>query len=884
MKALKRTVLNENHRTLGATMFDFNGWDMPLSYPAGILEEHLATRKKAGVFDISHMGRFIIRGPGALRFLNHVLTNNAEALDPRFISAQYTIIPDEKGGVVDDAFLYRFTRNREYLMVVNAANTEKDWRHLNSYVSGFHQVALSNVTEDLAMFSLQGPKSREILQKVIERGLLPEPVRNTVSIVTIGGTEVKVGRTGYTGEPLCFELFFPKGAAQILWDKLVTHGAIPAGLGARDTLRIEASLPLYGQEFGLDPEGNEMPLLAFPMAKQALSFSQLKGNYVGRSSLMKQFEAFEKIVRRDYSLRSVLPRMIQPVAVLGRGVARRGDMVFKEDKPVGRLTSGTMIPYWVVEGQGLSSFQTEHRQLRSIGLAYVDSDIIEDDRVRIEIRGRKVDGVMVRYHLRSEAPPYAWPIVSGHGIEERKIPQAEGPSKAFRLAEKAIENTLCRGRECINLIPSEMTPSPLVRLLSVMDPAFRYAEHRKMEAFYEAEIYYYQGTAFVEEVERMLEREMKSFLGCKEVEMKPTSGQMANSAVFSGLVDYLNRVDRKSEPRRIEMVMNHHIGKGGHLSAQPMGALKDFVARNPRTERSAVVNFPVHRENPYKIDVPATLLLIEEFKPKLIIFSKSMVLHKEPVSEIRRFIDEQGVDAVILYDTAHVLGLLGPCFQEPFKEGAHLVTGSTHKTFFGTQRGIIGSSYEEREERHELWESILRRTFPGSVSNHHLGTLLGLLMAAYELNHFKDEYQPRVIANAKAFARALNECGLDVAGDPCIGFTETHQVILRVGYGKGPDMANRLEANNIICNYQASPGEEGFTAAGALRMGVAEMTRFGMREESFRALAGLIHDVVVKNAGVSDEVKALRKGFRELGFSFKGEEFAGILEKLHGLI
>jgi aminomethyltransferase len=884
MKTLKKTVLNAKHRSLGATMIDFNGWDMPLYYPTGIVEEHLATRKKAGLFDISHMGRFIIRGPGALAYLNHVLTNNAGALDPRFVGAQYTLIPNEEGGVVDDAFLYRFTPEPEYLLVVNAANTEEDWRHLNSFTSGFGRVELCNTTEDLGMFSLQGPKSRQVLENVIESTLLPEPARNTVSIVTLEGTHVKVSRTGYTGEPLGFELFFPKQAAPVLWDKLVSHGACPAGLGSRDTLRLEASLPLCGQEYGLDLEGHEMPLLAFPMSKLALSFSPLKGDFVGRSSLMKQFEAFEKVMRRDFSLIHVLPRLIRPVAMLGRGVARRGDRVFREDKPVGYLTSGTMIPHWVAEGQGLSSLQTERKQLRSIGLAYMDSAVKEDDRIKIEIRGRKADGVVVRYHLRSEAPPYAWPIVVGHELEEKRIPQGQCPSKALRLAEKAIGNTLWRQQECINLIPSEITPSPLVRLLSVTDPAFRYAEHRKMEAFYKAEVYFYQGTAFIEEVEQMLEQEMKSFLGCEQVEMRLVSGQMANTAVFSGMVDYLNRIDRKSEPRRIGMVMNNHIGKGGHLSAQPMGALKDFVARNPLTERSAVINFPVHKENPYKIDVPATLLLIEEFKPKLIILGKSMVLHKEPVGEIRKFVDARGIDTVILYDMAHVLGLVGPHFQEPFKEGAHLVTGSTHKTFFGTQRGVIGSSYEEHEERFELWESIPKRTFPGSVSNHHLGTLLGLLMAAYEMNHFKEDYQPRVVANAKAFARALKECGLDVAGDPGIDFTETHQVVVRVGYARGPEMARRLEANNIVCNYQGSPGDEGFTAAGALRMGVAEMTRFGMGEESFRTLAGLIRDVVVNNADVIEPVKVLRKDFQELRFSFKGEEFTRVVEKLHSLL
>ena len=177
-----------------------------------------------------------------------------------------------------------------------------------------------------------------------------------------------------------------------------------------------------------------------------------------------------------------------------------------------------------------------------------------------------------------------------------------------------------------------------------------------------------------------------------------------------------------------------------------MGALRDFVARDPHTERAAVVNFPVLPENPYKIDVKATCELIDSYRPELIIFGKSMFLHKEPITEIRHYLDTAYIDSVVMYDMAHVLGLIGPHFQQPFTEGADLVTGSTHKTYFGTQRGVIGSRFEEHEERFELWEAIRRRSFPGSVSNHHLGTLLGLLMAAFEMNHFKDEYQPRVIA------------------------------------------------------------------------------------------------------------------------------------------
>ena len=883
MSKLQRTVLYDRHVALGAKIVEFCGWEMPIFYPTGIVQEHLATRKGAGLFDVSHMGRFIFRGAGALKFLQHVLSNNAEALDIIMTGAQYTIIPTETGGAVDDAYLYRFVKG-EYLLVVNAVNCEKDWNHFQSLLKDFHNVELIDSTEEIVMLSLQGPKSRQILEKIIESGSLPEPARNAVSIVTISGVEVKVARTGYTGEPLCFELFADKDDGPVLWDRIVSEGATPIGLGARDTLRLEAALPLYGHEFGEDPEGKEIPIMACPLAKFAVSFSPLKGDYLGRTELARQHEALKKIIFRDYSLIKDLPRMIKSIAVAGRGIAREGSKVFRGKKHVGYVTSGTMVPMWSVEGAGLESAQTGERQLRSICLGYIDSDIIDDDKVNIEIRGKRVDAVVVPFHMRSDAPPYVCPIVFDHEIPDKELPKGDRPAKALRLLEKAVENTQWRQQECINLIPSEMTISPMARLLSVMDPAFRYAEHKKAAAFYDAEIFYYQGTEFIGEVERMLEAELQEFFGCENVETRLISGQMANTAVFSAMVDYINRADRKSEPRRIRQVMNNHIGKGGHLSAQPMGALHDFVARDPRTERPAVVNFPVLAENRHKIDVPITLELIDQYRPELILFGKSMVLHKEPVTEIRQFLDAQNIDAVLMYDMAHVLGLIGPHFQQPFAEGADLVTGSTHKTFFGTQRGVVGSCFQVHEERYELWEALLRRAFPGSVSNHHLGTLLGLLMATYEMNHFKDKYQPKVIANAKAFARALKECGLNVAGDTAIDFTETHQVVVDVGYSHGTEIASRLEANNIICNYQANTDEEGFTASGALRMGVSEMTRFGMEEDDFRTLAELMRDVVIKDAVVTDQVKALREQFRELRFCFRGDEYAGMLQKLHELL
>ena len=261
-----------------------------------------------------------------------------------------------------------------------------------------------------------------------------------------------------------------------------------------------------------------------------------------------------------------------------------------------------------------------------------------------------------------------------------------------------------------------------------------------------------------------------------------------------------------------------------------------------------------------------------------------MVLHKEPVAAIRKFVDEQGINTTIMYDMAHVLGLVGDYFQKPFEEGAEIVTGSTHKTFFGPQRGVIAVNYQKDELKYGLWKTIESRAFPGSVSNHHLGTQLGLLMAAYEMNTFKDEYQKAVVENAKHFAKCLKAEGLDVQGDPAIDYTETHQVIVSVGYGCGPDVAERLEENNIIVNYQATPDEEAFTASGALRMGVSEMTRFGFGKEEFAKLAQLMADCILRARDVSQDVERLRAGFTKMRYCFEGPEFEEALGSFLGRI
>jgi len=882
MQNLNKTVLHHRHVELGAQMVGFGGWDMPIQYSQGILQEHLATRRHAGIFDVSHMGRFRFRGTNALAYLQHVLSNNAAGLEE--CESQYTLIPNPNGGAIDDAYLYRFHAD-EYLLVVNAANSSKDWDHFQTHLKDFNDVTLEDITNNVSMLSLQGPESKDILLKLLDSPELPDPMRNALGFGSIQGKHVMIARTGYTGEPLCFELFMDSENTRTVWDSLLDHGAHPIGLGARDTLRLEASLPLYGHELGRDPEDKEIPVYASPLSRFAVSLSPLKKQFIGRKALQKQFDALKRIINQDFSRIDDLPRRIMPVALKQKGVARAGFKVFQNDRHVGYITSGTMVPRWEIEGQGIFSKLTQNHELRGICLALVDSTLMEGDEIQVQIRNKQTPAVIVPYHMRSEAPPYARSIPWDQIGQDRESQASDDIRKDVQtLLEKSVENMRWRQTECINLIPSEQTQSALVRWLSIMDPCGRYAEHKQVGAFSEAEVFYYQGTDFIAEVEDRLESALMEFFGCRQVETRVVSGQMANMALFSAMLDYINRADRKSEQRRLRKVLNNHIIRGGHLSAQPMGALRDFVARDPLSEKPAVVNFPVLPHNPYCIDLEACESIIENHKPELIIFGKSMVLHKEPVAAIRQMITQMNLDTIIMYDMAHVLGLAGPHFQEPFKEGADFITGSTHKTFFGSQRGIIAADMDETDLKYDLWEAVKRRAFPGSVSNHHLGTLLALLMAAYEMNYFKDQYPKQVLDNARGFATALNDCGLRVAGDPNISFTETHQVILNVGYARGPEIARKLEDNNLIVNYQAAPAEEGFTASGSLRMGVQEMTRFGMQPDDFKTLAQFFKDVLLDGKDVKAEVASFRKNFLEMQYCFSKDQFDNEIQKLHAIL
>jgi glycine/serine hydroxymethyltransferase len=348
---------------------------------------------------------------------------------------------------------------------------------------------------------------------------------------------------------------------------------------------------------------------------------------------------------------------------------------------------------------------------------------------------------------------------------------------------------------------------------------------------------------------------------------------MANEVVFKALVRFVNRERPEGQPmRKLRLVMNNDLTKGGHLSSQPMGALFNYVAENPETGKDNVINFPVKTDNPYKIDTAKLGEMMELLRPELLIFGKSMFICQEPVRTASELVKDWKVRPVIMFDMAHVLGLYG-VFQQPFSEGADVVTGSTHKTFFGPQRGLIAGNFPKGMPLRKLWLDIKNRAFPGSTSNHHLGTLLALLVASYEMNHFKDEYQNKVRENARAFARSLKDKGVQVEGDESEGFTETHQVLIRVkAYGNGMDIARRMEDNNIIVNYQALPDDETFLEPSGIRMGVQEMTRFGMEAQDFDVLSGYIADVVIKNLSPKEEIKKFRQDFLKMKYCLSMEE------------
>ncbi len=385
MSELKRTPLYDAHVAAGATMVDFGGWEMPIQYPAGIVAEHLYDRKHCGIFDVSHMGRLIVEGPDRVAFLQKVLTSNVTKLVPG--RAQYCIIPTVTGGAVDDAYLYMFEEDK-YLLIVNASNTDKDLEHFAKYLPDY-DCTITNITDTYSSIAVQGPDAEKILKTLTGGKEITGPKKNDLGEVDMEGHTVRASKTGYTGDPIGWELFIDAKDVNWLWNRLIELGAAPTALGARDTLRLEAGLPLYGHEMGEDHAGNEMPIFAVSLARFAVSFAEEKGDFIAKDILAEQKA-------------NGTAKKIVPIALTDRGVIRAGMDVYFNGEHAGWVTSGTMVPYYNFDGDTILDTTGK----RAIAFAYVDSKIALDDVVEVDVRGKRLKAKVVTKHMRQDLPPY----------------------------------------------------------------------------------------------------------------------------------------------------------------------------------------------------------------------------------------------------------------------------------------------------------------------------------------------------------------------------------------------------------------------------------------------------------------------------------------------
>ncbi len=407
------------------------------------------------------------------------------------------------------------------------------------------------------------------------------------------------------------------------------------------------------------------------------------------------------------------------------------------------------------------------------------------------------------------------------------------PSEVFEI----IENHTKMMDESVPLIASENLTSLAVRRCYVSDLGHRYAEGRVGERFYE-------GCKYIDEIERLALDLTKRIFEAQHANVQPISGVTANIAAFFALTNVG------------DTIMSISVPCGGHISHDTVSAA-GLRGLN-------VTHYPFDNEK-VNIDVDETTKIAKEVRPRLFVLGSSLILFRQPVKEIREIADEIG--AYVMYDASHVLGLIaGKAFQNPTREGADVMTGSTHKTFFGPQRAIIVS-------KEELAERIDRAVFPGVVSNHHLNTLAGYVVAAMEIIEFGQDYAKQVVRNAKKLAEELYNLGYKVLGEK-YGFTETHQVAVDVSdYGGGEEVAKKLEKVGIILNKNLLPWDpiEMSANPSGIRIGVQEVTRLGMGEDEIGRLAELI-DMTIKERknfnAIRNEVKEFKRPFRKIKYSF----------------
>ena len=357
---LMKTPLNIAHRELGGKMVDFGGWDMPVQYTAGVIEEHMRTRTAAGLFDVSHMGEFWVEGSDAIAFVNRLTTNDVTKLDDG--QAHYSAFTNEKGGVVDDLLVYRFDRDK-LLLVVNAGTTEKDWAWITSHKKE-EDIALTNVSSDYCQIAVQGPKAVGILQQLTETDL-DEIKYYWFTMGHVDGVEAIISRTGYTGED-GFEIYADPKFASPLWHKLLdtgnygdADGILPAGLAARNTLRLESAMSLYGHELGDDITPLEAGLGWITKLQ--------KGDFIGRDALSALKE-------------KGLNRKLIGFEMVDRGIARDGFDIYIDDAKVGYVTSGSPAPFLK----------------KNIGLAFLPSEFANTGQeIKIDVRGKYLTAEVV---------------------------------------------------------------------------------------------------------------------------------------------------------------------------------------------------------------------------------------------------------------------------------------------------------------------------------------------------------------------------------------------------------------------------------------------------------------------------------------------------------
>lgn len=417
-----------------------------------------------------------------------------------------------------------------------------------------------------------------------------------------------------------------------------------------------------------------------------------------------------------------------------------------------------------------------------------------------------------------------------------------------------IENILAqaetwRQTQTINLIASENTPSDAVRRVQNSDFMGRYAEGHPNEG--DKVNRYYQGTRFIDEIERMARTEIIDLFGAKQADVRPISGNNANTAIALALL------------RGGDTILANSTDGGGHISHGPVGVFGRRIQSRGQSlklggQNSVHLNYLPLTPDHYHVDAQKTIELIDQISPQLVIMGKSLFLFPEPVSEVAAFCKTK--DIPLLYDGAHVLGLVvGGQFQSPLNEGATWMTGSTHKTFPGPQRGVILGNMDEETEK-KYWPAADRGVFPGSSSNHHLNTLPALVVATREMKKYGREYAAQIVRNAQVLGQSLDELGTPVEARE-FGYTKSHMIAVNVAqWGGGVEVAKRLEANDIIVNYNMLPGDSDPRNPSGLRIGVPEMTRFGMDERAMGELAQLIHDAT-RGKNVLDGVHALRKRF-----------------------